>query len=100
MFVLNFILALTSVLILQNAARDAKESAEATLEAKVLRLREKIEPDKATNNANRASELLEEIRNLHRGAFVPFWKNPVVGALFLSSGGTTALQVFILLMNR
>ena len=46
------------------------------------------------------AELLEEMRQLRRGAFVPFWENPVVGAVFLSSGGTTMIQVFIWFMGR
>jgi hypothetical protein len=96
----NFILALASVVILQTAAREAKRKAEASLAAKIKKLQAQAAPSVAQNNAAQAERLLDEIQHLNRGAFVPFWDNPVVGALFLSSGGTTALQVFIWFMGR
>jgi hypothetical protein len=99
-FILNFILALASVVILQCAAKEAKRKAEGSLAAKVKKLQAQTAPSQAQNNASRAQELLKEISALHRGAFVPFWENPVVGAVFLSSGGTTILQVAILFMGR
>jgi hypothetical protein len=99
-FASNFILALASVVILQRAAKDAKRVAEQTLTAKVKKLQAQAAPSAAQNNASQAEKLLEEIRGLNRGAFVPFWENPVVGAVFLSSGGTTMLQVFIWFMGR
>ncbi|HEY4249185.1 MAG TPA: hypothetical protein VGM64_20340 [Lacunisphaera sp.] len=99
-FACNFILALASVVILQTAARAAKRRAEASLAAKIKKLQAQAAPSLAQNNATQAENLLDEIQHLDRGAFVPFWDNPVVGALFLSSGGTTALQVFIWFMGR
>jgi hypothetical protein len=99
-FAFNFILALASVVILQRAAKDAKRKAEQSLAAKVKKLQAKAAPSAAQNNATQAEEILKEIRGLERGAFVPFWENPVVGAVFLSSGGTTMLQVFIWFMGR
>jgi hypothetical protein len=99
-FALNFVLALTSVVILQRAARDAKHKAEQSLTTKVKKLHAQTARSSAENNAAQAEKLLEEIRQLRRGAFVPFWENPVVGAVFLSSGGTTMLQVFIWFMSR
>jgi hypothetical protein len=99
-FTCNFVLALTSVIILQTAAREAKRKAEASLAARIKKLQAQVAPSKAQNNATQAENLLDEIHRLDRGAFVPFWNNPVVGALFLSSGGTTALQVFIWFMGR
>lgn len=99
-FACNFILALASVVILQTAARAAKRRAEASLAAKIKKLQAQAAPSAAQNNATQAEKLLDEIQHLDRGAFVPFWDNPVVGALFLSSGGTTALQLFIWFMGR
>jgi hypothetical protein len=92
-FALNFGLALASVIILQRAARDAKRKAEESLDRKVKRLRAQTAPSHDDNNAKQAEQLLADMRLLRRGAFVPFWENPVVGAIFLSSGGTTALQL-------
>jgi hypothetical protein len=99
-YALNFFLSLASVIILQRAAKQAKRDAELSLEAKVKRLQAKAAPSAAQNNATQAEKLLEDIRALNRGAFVPFWENPVVGAIFLSSGGTTLLQVFVLFLGR
>ena len=99
-FFANFILALASVIILQRAAQKAKMAAEESLTAKVKMLQARVSPSIAQNNAAQAEQLLDEVRNLQRGAFVPFWKNPVVGAIFLSSGGTTMLQLFVWMMGR
>ena len=99
-FACNFGLSLASVVILQRAAQAAKRKAEQTLTAKVKRLQAQAAPSAIQNDASQAEKLLEEIRSLHRGAFVPFWQNPVVGALFLSSGGTTMLQMMIWFMGR
>jgi hypothetical protein len=96
----NFGLALTSLVILQRAAKSAKSSAEQSLAEKVRQLKARNEPSAAANDAAREEELLEEVQSLNRGAFVPFWENPVVGAIFLSSGGTTALQLLIWFMAR
>ena len=54
----------------------------------------------AKNNANQAEKLLEEIRRLRRGAFVPFWENPVLGAVLLPSGGTAVFQMLVWFMGR
>jgi hypothetical protein len=94
-FVSNFALAAISVILLQNAARQAKREAEATLEAKVKRLQAVTAESQAKNNANQTEKLLEEIRNLRRGAFVPFWENPVLGAVLLPSSGTAVLTLLV-----
>ena len=99
-FSLNFMVALASVVILQRAAKRAKAVAENSLAAKVKRLQAQASPSAAQNNASQAEKLLDEIRTLRRGAFVPFWENPVVGAVFVSSGGTTLIQAFIMFMGR
>ncbi len=99
-FGLNFLLALTSVVILQHSAKEAKRRAEQSLAAKVRRIQAQIAPTSAQHSAARAEELLKEIRQLDRGAFVPFWENPVVGALFLSSGGTTLIQGLVWFLGR
>jgi hypothetical protein len=99
-FGLNFALSLAGVMVLQHAAREAKSRAEESLSLKIKQLQHKTEPDTEKNNVKQAEELLEEIRSLRRGAFAPFWENPIVGALFLSSGGTTILQMLIWGMGR
>jgi hypothetical protein len=97
--VCNLTLAAASIIILQNAALKARKAAEATLEAKVKRLRVATAESQAQNNANQAQELLEEIRALRHGAFVPVWENPVLGAVLLPSGGLGVLQILLWLMG-
>jgi len=97
--VINLVLAAASVIILQNAARQAKNEAEATLAAKVKRLQAATAESEVKNNTNQAERLLEEIRSLRRGAFVPFWENPVLGAVLLPSSGLAVLQMLIWFMG-
>jgi len=86
--------------ILQQSAKVAKDKAEQSLAEKVKRSQAQAAPSVAHHNATQAEALLTEIRDLNRGAFVPFWENPVVGAIFLSSGGTTLLQIAIWFVGR
>ena len=99
-FVCNLLLAVSSVVILQNAARKAKRAAEATLEAKVKRLQAITAESQEKNNANQAEKLLKEIRRLRRGAFIPIWENPVLGAVLLPSGGTAMFQILVWFMGH
>jgi hypothetical protein len=99
-FGLNFTLALASVVIVQRAAKEAKHKAEQSLTAKIRFLQAQVAPSQAENDSSQAQQLLKEINELHRGAFVPFWENPVVGAIFLSSGGTTLIQFVLWFLAR
>ena len=36
----------------------------------------------------------------HRGAFVGFWQNPVIGALLVPSGGTVLIELTIWMLGR
>jgi len=99
-FGFNFALAIASVVILQRAAKQAKRTAEESLTKKLKHLQARIAPSPEQNDAPQAEQLLEEIRELRRGAFVPFWENPVISAVFVPSGGMTVLQVLIWFMGR
>ncbi|MDB6019249.1 MAG: hypothetical protein JWR19_3738 [Pedosphaera sp.] len=99
-FISNLVLALASVAILQQTAKEAKRKTEESLAAKLKQLQARIAADAEQNDAAQAERLLEEIRQLQRGAFALFWKNPVVTTVFVSSGGMTALQVLIWFMGR
>jgi hypothetical protein len=99
-FAISLVLAMASVLILQHAAKDAKGAAEEHLATKVKTLQARTAPSPEQNDATQAKQLLDEIRELRGGAFAPFWQNPVVGAIFASSGGVTLLQIMIWLINR
>ncbi|HKX62593.1 MAG TPA: hypothetical protein VJS65_12125, partial [Verrucomicrobiae bacterium] len=100
MMVLNITLALASVLILQAAARQAKNAAEERLTEKIARLRAETAPSPTHNNAAQAEKLLDEIRDIHHGAFVPFWENPVLGALLVGPGGLSILQIIVWSFTR
>jgi hypothetical protein len=97
-FVCGLLLALASVWILQNAAKQSKQQAQEDLERKAAEAHAREEPPRS--KASQAEKMLDELRNLKRGAFVPFWQNPVVTAFFASSGGITALQIGIWLLGR
>jgi hypothetical protein len=95
----NLVLCVTSVVMLQRAARRARDSAIQSLQAKSHgRIREtKSEKEHA---ADEAKLLLDEIRSLRRGAFVPLWENPLVGALLIPSGGTVLIEMTAYLLAR
>jgi hypothetical protein len=99
-FIANLVLAAVSVLVLQRGARKAKSAAEATLEAKVKKLEAVTAASPAHNNATQAEKLLQDIRHLKRGAFVPFWQNPLVAAILVPSGGTVLVETILLLLHR
>ena len=99
-FILNLGLALVGVVIVQRTAREAKRTAEASLIAKVKKLQFRAAKTIEENQATQAEQLLDEIRQLRRGAFVPFWQNPVLGAILLPSGGATILNALILFLGR
>jgi hypothetical protein len=100
MMTLNFVIALASVVVLQRAARAAKNAAEVRLTSKLKTLRAQVAPSSAQNDADQAEKLLDEIKSIRRGAFVSIWDNPVIGALLIGPGGLTLLQMAIWLMQR
>jgi hypothetical protein len=99
-YAFSVVLALASAVTLQLAAKHAKREAERSLDKKVRQLEAEAAPSAEQNQANQAARLLEEIRNLRRGAFVSFWQNPIVGAITASSGSMTLIQLVIWLMGR
>jgi len=44
--------------------------------------------------------LLEEIRQIRRGAFAPSWNSPLLGAMLLPSSGLTIVQGVIWALSR
>lgn len=98
--ILNFAISITSIVILQYSAKRAKKQAIASLSAKLKKAQSLIALSPQHNNAERAKELLDEISNLNRGAYVGFWENPVLGAVFLAPGGTVLIQLLAWLSSR
>lgn len=102
-FALNLALAVTSVLILQHAARRAREFGLAGLEAKLNAMKgaaAHTAAERERHGMEQAEKLLEEIRDLRTGAFVGFWSNPILGALLVPSGGTAVLELLSYLVGR
>jgi hypothetical protein len=97
---LNFLLALSSVIILQKAAVKAKRAAEDSLDAKLKNARAAAAVSKAANESDQLEKLLEEIRALRRGAFVRLRDNPILGALLMPSFGLVLIQLLTWLGSR
>ncbi|MGC3958345.1 MAG: hypothetical protein QM813_10515 [Verrucomicrobiota bacterium] len=100
LFGLNFCLATASVVIQQHVAHKAKKVAEASLASKIKRLREATHRTREDNDVDQAEKLLDEIKNIRRGAFARLWENPVFGAILLPSGGTALIQIIAWASNR
>jgi hypothetical protein len=96
----NLILAGASSFILQRAAAKAREVGAEKLKDKVNDARKSASPTPSTHAAQQGEELLEEIQNLRRGAFVSAWRAPLVGALLVPSTGTVVLQLIAVFFNR
>ena len=55
---------------------------------------------KATYGMLLEEKLLDEIKNIRRGAFARLWENPVFGAILLPSGGTALIQIIAWASSR
>jgi hypothetical protein len=91
-YALNLILAAASSIILQNAARDARKTGLQRLKAKFHDKHRKASTVEE-HESEQAESLLEEIKDLRRGAFAPLSKNPLVGALLVNSSGVVILDL-------
>jgi hypothetical protein len=92
----HFAVALLSVIILQNAAKRARDASVASLEAKLQQARAAqaaTEKERASLASDEGEKLLEEMRTLRSGALVGFAGNPVIGALLVPSGGTVIIEL-------
>ena len=98
-FSLNLLLVIGSVIMLRTSARKAQEVGIVRLKAKVQQERQATRTV-SEQQADVAQKLLDEVQNLRKGAFVPFWQNPVVGAILVPSGGTALLEVLIYLVGK
>ncbi|MGZ4965378.1 MAG: hypothetical protein ACXWC8_22720, partial [Limisphaerales bacterium] len=87
--VLNFSIIVASVVVLDLAARKARRISISRLEENVEK--RKVPAEKRQGDV--AAELLEEARNLKKGAFVPFWQKPLVRAMLLPSGGGALIEL-------
>lgn len=95
-FVLNLLISAGAIMVLQRVARRAKATLTERLATKLRRLQSAQAKSPAEKYADRTRELLEEIKNLHKGAFVPLRENPVVGALLLPSSGLVLMQLLLM----
>ncbi len=92
----NLTVAAASIVILQRAARRARDASATSLEEKLHALRAAADvtiEDTKKRSVDEAQRLLDEIKGLNTGAFAGFWGNPVVGALLLPTGGTALIEL-------
>jgi low affinity Fe/Cu permease len=92
----NLAVAAASIIILQHAARRARNTSASSLEAKIdeFKIDTDVTPqDTKRRSVDEAQRLLDEIKGLNTGAFAGFWGNPVVGALLLPAGGTALIEL-------
>lgn len=98
----DFAVAAASIVILQHAARRARDLSVVTLQRKLNQLTAgaaATEAQKRQHDVAETEKLLNEIRSLRKGAFAGFWGNPVIGALLVPSGGTALVEIIRYLMK-
>jgi len=96
----NLLLALASMLILQRAAIKARNAGLIQLRAFVAAAERKSEtPPPAGREADVGRRLIEEVESLQRGAYAPFWHNPVLGALLIPSSGSVVVELLAYLFH-
>ena len=92
----HFAVAVLSVVVLQSAAKRARDASVASLETKLQQARAAhvvTERERSSLGIDEAEKMLDEMRSLRSGAFVGLAGNPVVGALLVPSGGTVLVQL-------
>jgi hypothetical protein len=99
-FGLNLIFAGSSSIILQRAARQARQRGLADLKAKAYRKQRQTAASVVEHEVRQAEALVEEINSLSRGAFAPLSKNPLIGALVLNSGGAVLVEVLVAFLSK
>ena len=92
-FLLNLGLAAGSYVILQQAAKKARNIGVRNLRAKLNQKHLEAARSTAEHEASQVEKLIEEIKNLRRGAFVPFSKNPLIGGLLVNSSGLVLVEL-------
>ncbi len=60
---------------------------------------QKAAPTPEAKRAAVGRKLLDELQSLDKGAFAPFWKNPLVGAILIPSGGSVLLELLAYLFK-
>jgi hypothetical protein len=92
-FALNLALMVGSVVVLQRAAHRARDVGLDRLQCKVETAESKSAASPELHQSALAQKLIDEVRGLRKGAFVPFWENPIVGAILVPSGGTALIEL-------
>jgi hypothetical protein len=100
MFALNLTLAAASSLILQRAASQARDVSVKRLKEKLHQKERQAAGSVVEHESSQAARLLEEITMLRRGAFTPFSKSPLVGALLANSSGLVLLELLATLFSK
>ncbi len=88
---LSAVFTWSCALMLNQAAEKLRVQVIGHLSGELIRLQSATTPDAARQT--RIRSVLEEVKNIHQGAFTPFFKNPVVQALFVPFGGVGGLAL-------
>jgi len=89
---LNLGFAAASSIMLRRSAKRARQTSIQNLSEKVNTARRNAVPI-AEHHSSQAERLLDEIKNLRRGAFAPLSESPLLGAILLNSSGAVLIQL-------
>jgi hypothetical protein len=89
---LNLGFAAASSIVLRKSAKRARQTSIQNLSEKVNAARRNAVPV-AEQHSSQAQRLLDEIKNLRRGAFAPLSESPLLGAILLNSSGAVLIQL-------
>ena len=96
---LNLALCAASMLILRQSALRAREIGLENLRSQVEALEREANPSSTANQAAVGRRLLDELKELDKGAFAPIWQNPVVSAILIPSGGSVLIELLAYLFH-
>jgi hypothetical protein len=100
LFAMNMLMAAASSVILHMAAQKARKAGVHSLHAKINAKKRQAAPSVLEHEASQGEELLDEIKNLRRGAFAPLSKNPLIGGLLLNSSGAVLIELLATLFSK
>lgn len=89
---LNLGFAAASAIMLRRSAKRARQTSIQNLSEKVNAARRNVVPI-AEHHTSQAQRLLDEVKNLRRGAFAPLSESPLLGAILLNSSGAVLIQL-------
>jgi hypothetical protein len=100
MFVVSFGLSAVSVIIVQQSARKARQRSIQRLEERQQEWQSRQRSTPEADAPTQMDRMLQRLRHLERGAFVPFYANPVWSALAIPWGGSALFDILSHVLPR